>query len=410
MSALLRVLCLDIEGGFGGSSRSLFESIRHMDRSAVSVEIWCRRDGPVVPRYRALGVACRVVPAMAHYSALPQFSRNLAALAHYVRSFAASRAFRRELASETNARFDRVHFNHEALFLLARWLRPRTRAPFIAHVRTNTLPSPFARWQARTLARATDAVAFITRNEEATFRSHGAKPRLARIIHNIATVPNAGATGQTGKSDTEKLTAGNSDDWINDARLRIACLSNYSYARGLDRLLDIAEELRAQGRSDVLFVVAGRMALTRSLPGLLGKIGRRGGTLADAAEARGLGGYFRFLGHIEDPDRVLALCAALIKPTREANPWGRDVIEALAAGRAVLSCGTDSTFVETGVTGYLQERFDAAAMAREIMRLADDRESLRRMGEMGKARVASLCDGPARARDLLDLWREAARP
>lgn len=405
MTAPLRVLCLDIEGGFGGSSRSLYESIRHMDRSAVSVEIWCRRDGPVVPRYRALGVACRVVPAMAHYSALPRFSRNLVALAGFVRRFAASRAFRRELAAETNARFDRVHFNHEALFLLARWLRPRTRAPFIAHVRTNLLPGPFARWQARTLARATDALAFITRNEVATFRAHGGRPRLARIIHNIATAPDAGAAGQAGKSD-----AGKSDDWENHARLRIACLSNYSYARGLDRLLDIAEELRAQGQADALFVVAGRMALTRSLPGLLGEIGRRGGTLADAAEARGLGGYFRFLGHIEDPDRVLALCAALIKPTREANPWGRDVIEALAAGRAVLSCGTDSTFVETGVTGYLQERFDAAAMAREIMRLADDRESLRRMGEMGKARVASLCDGPARARDLLDLWREAARP
>ena len=72
----LRVLCLDIEGGYGGSSRSLFESIRHLDRDRVSPEVWCGREGPIQVRYRALDVPCRTV-SWPRYSALPRLSRNL---------------------------------------------------------------------------------------------------------------------------------------------------------------------------------------------------------------------------------------------------------------------------------------------------------------------------------------------
>ena len=48
----MRVLCLDIEGGYGGSSRSLYESIRHLPKG-VTCEVWCRRAGPIQAQYRA---------------------------------------------------------------------------------------------------------------------------------------------------------------------------------------------------------------------------------------------------------------------------------------------------------------------------------------------------------------------
>ena len=396
MTAPLRVLCLDIEGGFGGSSRSLYESIRHMDRTQAAIEVWCRKDGPVVARYAALGVPCRVEPAMAHWSALPRTSRNLLSLAGFARRHVRSRVFRRHLANEVNTRFDRVHFNHEALFGLAAWLRQQTHIPFTQHVRTNLWPSVFARWQVRALSRVIDAFAFITANEEATFRRHGGRPRAGAVIHNIATLPDPAPT------PLPELAA--------DTRFKVACVSAYSWTRGLDRLLDVADTLQRMGRRDVLFVMAGRMSLSRSLPGLLGEIGRQGGTLADAAQARGLCAHFRFLGHVMEPECVLAACNALAKPTREDNPWGRDILEAMAMGLPVFSVGTDATFVEAGVTGVLQSPFDATALAREIVRLADDRDCLRRMGDAARARVATLCDGASRARDLLALWRHAARP
>jgi glycosyltransferase involved in cell wall biosynthesis len=153
--------------------------------------------------------------------------------------------------------------------------------------------------------------------------------------------------------------------------------------------------------------MAGRMSLTGSLPGDLARFAARGETLIDYAKARNVDDMMLFLGHVADPERVLASVDLLIKPTRENNPWGRDILEALAAGRPALSVGTYSRFIEDGVTGVLQARFDAAAFAERIAMLADDRAAIGRMGDAARQRMAMLCNGPARASDLLHVWRDA---
>ena len=118
---------------------------------------------------------------------------------------------------------------------------------------------------------------------------------------------------------------------------------------------------------------------------------------------------FLFLGHVGNPEQVLAGCDLLIKPTREANPWGRDILEGLAAGKPVLTIGTYDQFVEDGVTGLLQATFDAGSMADAIVALAGDRERGRRLGAAGRARVANLCGDKARAADLAAFWISAAQ-
>ncbi len=394
MTERLRVLCLDIEGGFGGSSRSLFEFVRHLDRNAVTPEVWCRRAGPIQDRYAKLGVACRVTPDMPKVSSLPRLSRNLFVYGLAARDFLASRTFRRELLATVTDRIDLVHLNHEALFLLARWLKPRTRVPVTMHIRTNLHDTAFARWQNRVIAACTDHLIYISENERRTFERLSRRSSAGTVIHNIV-----------GPLDAQEPHP----KVPKDDRLKIACLSNYSWYRGLDRLVEVAEALAARGRRDILFVLAGNMRLTRSLPGDLGKVARRGGTLEDFAAHCGVADMFQFLGHVDAPERVLAACDLLVKPTRENNPWGRDILEALAMGRPVLSVGRDTTFVQSGQTGILQPEFDAGALADEILRLADDQDTRAKLGQVGQERILHLCDGPARATDLLRVWQDAVR-
>ena len=130
-------------------------------------------------------------------------------------------------------------------------------------------------------------------------------------------------------------------------------------------------------------------------------------TLADEVRAAGVAGDFVFLGHVAEPSAVLAACDCLIKPTRDANPWGRDILEAMAQGRPVISYGRDATFVEPGVTGLLMDEFDATVTARELLRLANDRDSLRAQGANAKQRIRRLCDPAAQAAELAELWRAA---
>jgi glycosyltransferase involved in cell wall biosynthesis len=389
----IRVLALDIEGGYGGSSRSLYESLRHTDREWVRPAVWCRKPGPVVGRYQGLCIPCRVAPTMPKMNSLPRLSRNVVALAGWFRDFHRSRDFRDALLASINDEFDLVHFNHEGLFLLARWLRPRHAKPQTMHVRTMILDNAFGRWQCRQMAQCCDSLVFITENERDAVAARLGSEAPGKVIYNIAAPPTREARPHPAIPT--------------DARLKIAVLSNYAWIRGTDRIIDVAAELKARGRRDVLFVLAGDMGLRGSLPGRLGQIARRDGTLADYAAERGVSDLCLFLGHVADPESVLVGCDALAKPSRNADPWGRDILEAMALGKPVIAIGKYDRFVETGATGILLDAFGADAMAETIVQLLDDRSRLHVMALNAASRAARLCDGKARAAELVEMWRTA---
>ena len=142
-----------------------------------------------------------------------------------------------------------------------------------------------------------------------------------------------------------------------DNRFKIASLSNFALTRGTDRLIDVAAAIPSELRHRFLFVVAGNMGLSKSFEGELGNVARRGGTLANYANERGVEEMFHFLGHVSEPERVLVGCDMLLKPTRIDIPWGRDVLEAMSAGIPVLTCGTWDKFVRHRETGLLPSHF-----------------------------------------------------
>jgi glycosyltransferase involved in cell wall biosynthesis len=378
MNGPLRVLCLDIEGGHGGSSRSLYEALAAMDRDLVTPEVWCRRGGRIVERYEALGIVARVEPSLPKAGALPRLSRNLVIAAHYLKDFAASRTARRRLAEQAQTRFDLVHFNHEGFAGLALWLRRTTGVPATMHLRTNLTDTVFARLQQRAISRAVDDRVFITPNEEASYRRLGGTGS-GRVIFNPVPLPEAVPP----RPDVPR------DGWLN-----VASMSNFAHVRGTDRLIDVAQALTPDDR--VRFVVAGDMEMQGG-----------GVSLVERARILGVAERFLFLGHVPDPERVLAACDCLIKPTREANPWGRDVLEAMALGKPVVSYGQDSTFVETGETGVLMAEFDAARTAAELRRLAHAPVELHRLGATARERIRRLCNPATQARALAQVWREA---
>lgn len=392
----MRVLCLDIEGGFGGSSRSLYQSLKHMDRSAVDLNVWCKRQGPIQDRYREIGIDASVQPGMPKVSSLPLFSRNLAVYGRFALDWLAAGSFRAAFYDALDG-VDLVHFNHEALFWLARDMRRRKPKPATMHIRTNLWPSAFATAQCRLIERHTDNRIFITENERETLSRHAGHEVAGEVLFNIV-----------------EPQAAPAEPWETPAAFRdgksllIGCLSNYSWLRGTDRLIELAAELRRAGRTDIGFVVAGKTELTPSMPEPLGRIARAGGDLTAYAAEAGVADMFLFTGHVQEPERILALVDTVIKPTREANPWGRDILEAMAAGKPVISTGTYDRFVETDATGILQPDWDAADLARRLIDLAEDRNRLTVLGQAARDRVAKLCDGPSQSRKLLEIWQRAA--
>jgi glycosyltransferase involved in cell wall biosynthesis len=390
----MRVLCFDIEGGHGGSSRSLYYLLKNIDRGVVYPEVWCRRGGPILALYEELGIPCHVEPKLPRFTVTENgFRKNFNNVRHEGPSLLRAGNLVRRLARDINARFDVVHFNHPAFFLLARWLRRLTNVPFIMHIRTRPPDNILARWQARQILKTMDHLVFITENEQ-EWLARLAGEATGTVIYNAR--PDTGRGPEAHPSIPL------------DGRFKIASLSNFSWPRGVDRLVDIAVELEARGNKDVLFVLAGDMHLQKNLPGRLGELGLKGATLADYANECGVVDSFLFLGHVPDPENVLFSCDVLVKPTREDNPWGRDIIESLHFGRPVITIGTWGVFVINGETGLLHAKFDAAAMAEDIIKLSDDRILCKSIGTAGQTLIANLCSPKERAADLLGVWQRAA--
>jgi glycosyltransferase involved in cell wall biosynthesis len=325
---------------------------------------------------------------MPKMNSLPRLSRNLFGYARYTHHFLGWDR-RSDLENAVRARFDHVHFNHEALHPLATWLRPRHGKSQTIHIRTMIPDNIFGRWQCRRMAAANNRLIFITENERDNFSRLSGADANGEVIYNIAEIaPHP--------------------EIVSDGRLKIALLSNFSWQRGCDRVVEIAEMLAARGRRDFLFVVAGDMQLKGKMPGDLGHMSRAGRTLADYAIKRGVLDMIQFLGHVTNPEAVLSACDILIKPTREYNPWGRDILEGLAAGKPVISIGRYDRFVTPGKTGYLLPEYDPESISDILVNLEADRSIAVHLGEAARERISKLCDGKQRAADLLGVWQSAA--
>src|SRR3546814_8099015 len=110
-------------------------------------------------------------------SSLPRLSRNLVVYGRFLGDWMRAGSFRDELRAAVNERFDLVHFNHEALFALADWLRPRVAVPSTMHIRTMPHDTAFAHRHVRTLSRAVDHLAFITEHQRNNFKRLGGHAR-----------------------------------------------------------------------------------------------------------------------------------------------------------------------------------------------------------------------------------------
>ena len=117
---------------------------------------------------------------------------------------------------------------------------------------------------------------------------------------------------------------------------------------------------------------------------------------------------FHFLGPVSDPERVVVACDIVARLTREDSPWGRDVIEALALARPVLSTGSWGGFIRPDECGWLMHPFEAEKCADILIEASAQRERVAAMGNYGRNHILSICGGRKAAADLMGVWYEAA--
>lgn len=100
-----------------------------------------------------------------------------------------------------------------------------------------------------------------------------------------------------------------------------------------------------------------------------------------------------FLGYRNDIPQLLASVSVLVS-SAIYEPFGRTIIEAMAAGKPVVATrsGGPQEIIEDGSSGFLVDVGDAAAMASRIAKLLNDPEKMKTMGQAARLRVTRFFD------------------
>tara|TARA_B100000963_G_C22489642_1_gene608647 strand:- start:206 stop:979 length:774 start_codon:yes stop_codon:yes gene_type:complete len=186
--------------------------------------------------------------------------------------------------------------------------------------------------------------------------------------------------------------------------LNIGILSSFSFKRGIDRVIEILDAIPLKKRKDFLFSIAGDMKLEKNIPSIPNSFFYRGLTFKDFIEDKGYKKQFSFYGQLKNPEYFLERIDLLLKPTRENNPWGRDILESLGMGKPVISIGTYNRFVVNNITGKLFREYDPFKIAEYLIYVSENKSTLIKYRNFCRKKILDTCDPRNNALEMLKFW------
>lgn len=380
MTPAVRTVHIDIEGGWGGSSRSLYQLVAGFDRTRVDPVIVHRQTGPLEDWYKRIGVPTVLVPEIASF--VPRRKNSAKIFIANLPTIIRKRQGVGRIVEIIRNRDSRViHLNYEGLFLLAPRLKVETGLPIVCHYRTHLPENVWARWLVHQLSQSVDHFFFISPQEEIRVRMLQRRHSVpGNVLWNIAPKPLA---RQTSATPPEAVYLGNLDA-----------------SKGVDRLIDIAFALDERDAPPLMLAIYGqsRRGNTAFVDGMKRRIIKE--RLQHRIELRGF---------TPDPEKVLTGALALIRPSRENDPWGRDVIEATAFGVPVLATGNFAGVVEPGVTGFLFDPFDPKLFADQLVKLIEYPELWHRLSAEAVAKGQRVFGGGQQLKLVTEIFERLAK-
>jgi glycosyltransferase involved in cell wall biosynthesis len=179
--------------------------------------------------------------------------------------------------------------------------------------------------------------------------------------------------------------------------LRVAFVGRLAPRKGVTELLEATALVCERGNAIRLDVFG---AAPPGQEWREGQYHRRAGGL-------GVGDVVRFAGFVPDVRRRLASVDVLVVPSQRPEPFGRVVLEGMAAGCAVITCrtgGGSDEIIDDGVTG-LYCGSDPESMADAIERLARDPGLRTRLGKQAAATVDARFSLEAYRNGVLQVYR-----
>jgi len=394
----VRIVYLNPSGRLGGAETSLRELLAGVRAAEPGWELWLvlGEDGPLAGIARDLGVRVLVKPFPPSLARLGDTGR-WAALVGLLKASVATGRYARGLARWlAKIEPDIIHTNGFKMHLLGAWTSPR-RTPLIWHIHDYVSPRRLMRrllWPFRKAC----TVAIVN--------SKSVAQDLERVLPGLRIMPIYNAI------DLQRFSpVGDRLDL--DAKAGLA-----PAAAGTVRIGLIATFARWKGHKVFLEALA-RLSSGVPVRGYIvgGPIYQTDGSqwstleLCQEAERLGLAGKVGFTGFLEDVPSVMRSLDVIVHASTQPEPFGMVIIEGMACAKAVIASqagGAAELFVD-GHDALGHPPGDAAALARQIERLARDEALRQRLGNAARKRAEQLFHRKRLGNALLAVYNEFAR-
>lgn len=358
----------------GGSDRSLFDLVTHLDRTQFTPFMILRSGDPLAGAYRKAG--CTV----AEISFVPP---------------------RKALAFRKLAAFFITFLPHalRAARLLRKWRIE------VVHVNTiNNLQGPVAaRLAGRPLVWHVREIAGEGRIGRAM------RGLVARLAHIAVANSNAVAESLAACGDRVRVVYNGIDlceypdpDCTTPREPLIACVGRLEPWKGQHVLVEALPEILAKHPDARAWFVGGpAVNKPEYLPGLQSR-----------CTELGIAARVIFTGPRMDVPEILRMATLLVLPSVDPEPFGRTLVEAMAAGCPPIAtaAGGPLEIIEEGVNGVLVAPGDATALAAAIHDLLANPDRARAMGKAGRNRATTRFSLDRMVEEMSLILKNAAGP
>lgn len=264
-----------------------------------------------------------------------------------------------------------IHFNNglrpSKPVAVAAWL---TRTPLVCHVRSFEHLGPFD----RLFSHFVSQFIYISRAVEQHSQQAGLPAAQGQVIHNALEVMNYQTSSETAAEVKGEF------GWPASA-LVVGIVGRLDWWKGHEYFLQALAQVK-QALPAVRGLIIGEPEHTPENTAYYQK-------LLVLTETLGLQETVRFTGFRKDVPRLLAALEVMVLGSSEPEPFGRVVIEAMAAERPVIATAAGGVLdiIEHGLNGWLIPAKDAPAMAQALTKVLREPDLARRLGQAARQTV-----------------------
>jgi len=342
---MINILHLDTEGGWGGSSISLFKIVNSINRKKFKSMVICRKSGPIVKKYNSIKIKVDENHDLYSFSAkayINNFKLFITTIPQFIFFF---KGILKLIKSVKKNNIDIIHLNFEGFFLVGLILKTFLALPIVVHFRsTIPLDSYAHKFISFIIVRyVASQIIFISKTEQKKFFKiyPNFKKIKNEVIYNIS-------SAKPFKKSVKKR--------------KLVFIGNLSYWKGVDKLIPLAKKLNDK-KIDLKIEIYGDTRGENKFKQFL----------TDKLSSLKLNNI-KLMGRVDNAENIIKKAYLILRPSRQNDPWGRDIIDACSAGVPIISSGKFNDIIVNNHNSFYVKDFEINKVVSLIIKLLNNKK------------------------------------